>query len=87
MFPSLNAIEIQRPIVDIEDTEANESDLFFTSGWSRELSENWNLSVVAALKIASQIDPYQKDIPVGTVIPAALHLESAVHSVPYINVK
>ena len=66
MFPSLNAIEIQKPIIEIEETE-NESELFFTSGWSRE---NWNLKVVAALEKASQIDPYKGDIPVGTVIPA-----------------
>ena len=70
MFPSLNAIEIQRPVVDIE--EQNESDLLLDpSRQSHLISENWSLQVAAAIEHASLIDPYQKDIPVGTVIPAA----------------
>ena len=68
MFPSLNAIEIQNPIVEDIETE---SELFIPSRKSPNISENWNSQVVAALNIASHIDPYQKDIPIGTVIPAA----------------
>ena len=71
MFPSLNAIEIQNPIVDIEDIETNESELFIPSRQSHRISENWNAQVVAALELASHVDPYQSDIPIGTVIPAA----------------
>ena len=67
----LNAIEIQKPIVDLEEHES-ETDLFFeTSRQSHELSENWKVQVAAAVLQASYVDPYQKDLPVGTVIPAA----------------
>ena len=62
MFPSLNAIEIQKPVVDIE--EQNESDLLLDpSRQSQLISENWNLQVAAAIEHASQIDPYVGDIP------------------------
>ena len=71
MFPSLNAIEIQTPVVDLEE-QAVESDLFFdASRQSQNMSESWNLQVAAAIERASEIDPYQSDIPLGTVVPAA----------------
>ena len=70
MFPSLNAIEIQKPVVDIE--EQNESDLLLDpSRQSHVISENWSVQVAAAIEQASLIDPYLKNIPFGTVIPAA----------------
>ena len=69
MFPSLNAIEIQKPIIDIEELETES--LVIPSRQSQKLSENWSKRVVAALEQASHIDPYQKDIPIGSVIPAA----------------
>ena len=70
MFPSLNAIEIQKPIVFIEDTET-ESELVIPSRQSLNVSEIWDRQMVAALETASLIDPYQSDIPIGTVVSAA----------------
>ena len=32
------------------------------------MADSWNKLVVSALEVASVIDPYQKDIPLGTVI-------------------
>ena len=56
MFPSLNAIEIQTPVVDLEE-QAVESDLFFdASRQSQNMSESWNLQVAAAIERASEID-------------------------------
>ena len=71
MFPSLNAIEIQTPIVGIENEEHFESDyLIEPSRQCQVISENWNLRVAAAIEHASYINPYES-IPLGTVIPAA----------------
>ena len=34
------------------------------------VTNNWNQLIVSALEVAAEVDPYQKEIPVGTVIRA-----------------
>ena len=70
MFPSLSAIEIQNPIIDPEELEA-ESESFLEFSRRSQVSENWNYQVAAAITQASFIDPYETDIPIGTIIPAS----------------
>ena len=74
MFPSLNAIEIQKP--NIETEAHNESENLFPAANSRQshtvasVQSNWNKMVVSALELASNVNPYCQDLPAGTVVRA-----------------
>ena len=73
IFPSLSAIEIQKPNIM---TENYVSDSLFSAAISRQsqvvapIKQSWDKLVVSALSIASEVDPYTPDLPVGTVIRA-----------------
>ena len=76
MFPSLNAIEIQNPVIETETHQ--ESDDLFQAATSRQspsfsvapIQRDWNQLVVSALEVANNVNPYSPDLPVGTVIRA-----------------
>ena len=71
VFQSLNAIEIQEKIIDIEESETESESILDLSGRSHIITENWNYQVAAAIAQASAIDPYEADIPIGSIVPAA----------------
>ena len=85
MFPSISSIEIQKPIVE---TETEESAYFFQNAAivrqcpieaeNTRVKENWDKLVVGALEIAQNVNPFQSDLPVGSVISS---LESVGWSV------
>ena len=71
MFPSLSAIEIQNPNIKTENIESD----FFSEPDSRqsprvEIQNRWNDLVIAALSVAQEVDPFQSDLPAGTVLKA-----------------
>ena len=72
MFPSISSIEIQTPKIDFEPD--SESDFHFNQArWCQEVAEvrsNWYNLSVAAMQIAAEVDPFEKTLPVGSVIPA-----------------
>ena len=72
MFPSISSIEIQKPNVQIE--HETESDFYLNSEarWCQlsEVRSNWYNLSVAAMQIAAEVDPFEPNLPVGSVIPA-----------------
>ena len=53
MFPSLDAIEIKNPIIDIEDSEAFESESILDLARRSHIIDSWNCQVSAAIAQAS----------------------------------
>ena len=75
MFPSLSAIEIQKPNIMTENHP--ESDSLFSATNSRQsqvevapIKQKWDDLVVSALSVAAEVNPYCPDLPAGTVIRA-----------------
>ena len=61
--------------IELHEAAENESDFFHSPARIRQsqlavIQNNWNGKVVAALAVASKVNPYKSDIPVGTVVPA-----------------
>ena len=74
LFPSISAIEIQKPIVDQETVEL---DYLLHSINVRQshkeietLAAGWDKLVVSALAIAGNVDPFQSALPIGSEVPA-----------------
>ena len=62
-------MEIHKPYLQNQ----NESEILFPladSGQSQQRLESWDSLVVGALEVASNINPYLSDLPVGTVVPS-----------------
>ena len=73
MFPSISAIEIYNNKIE----EETESDYFlFKPTEVRQCHKvdkvrlGWDKMVVSAMSIAAAVNPYESDLPIGTVIPA-----------------
>ena len=68
MFPKLSAIEIQ-PDISFELQDELESESFVQAPVNLRQSQ-WDKLVVGAMSIAESVNPYEPDIPIGTVIPS-----------------
>ena len=70
---SLDSIEIQQNFIDPAKQES-ESEYFDLNSVRRSqiagLQLKWNEWQVAALEVASNVNPYEPDLPEGTIIPA-----------------
>ena len=71
MFPKISAIEIHDPTFETEETESEK----FISAASRQSQKaqanlNWNTQMLAAIEIASNVNPYESNLPEGSIIPA-----------------
>ena len=75
LFPSMSSIEIQNPALSVE-TESN-PDLFSQASLARrsQSQKQWNSLVISAMKVASAIDPFEENLPVGTVVPSVSVLD------------
>ena len=64
-------MEIHTPKFDLnDDQELSENFIQDATRLSRLAQENWIRQTVAAVEIASNVDPYESDLPLGSVIPA-----------------
>ena len=65
-------MEIQKVLSSNEATE-NESDFVVTevrsSHSNSEEIKNWDRNVIAALELASRVNPFIPNLPIGSVIP------------------
>ena len=70
MFSSIGSIEIQKKIDLYEATEPESNDFIHTRRSPSSVRNTRNNMVVASLQIASKVNPYSKDLPVGSVVPS-----------------
>ena len=74
LLPKIGAIEIQDQNIFYEADSVTEYSFNSTEVGQGHLevdnNSGWNQLVVSALELAAEVDPYQKDIPEGTVIRA-----------------
>ena len=71
MFPSVSAMEIHRPEYSLEnEEELSENFIEDATRQSRLAQENWISQTVAAIEVASNVNPFESDLPVGSIIPA-----------------
>ena len=69
MFPKISALEIHEPYFDVENNP--ESDFFVTANSRQsQVKANWETQTLAAIEIASNVNPYETDLPEGSIIPA-----------------
>ena len=73
MFPEIGSLEIQK--IEVHQDHEESENLFTPALRQSQLAEiksNWNLKVMAAIEKAVSVDPYTRDLPEGTVVPAVV---------------
>ena len=79
MFPQINSVQIQDPFITPE-TESF-TDFLNTSSvvrQSQSKKSNWDRLVMSAMEVASAVNPYESDLPFGTVVPAISALDWSI---------
>ena len=72
LFPSISSIEIHE-FLSRESQSVSESfpqDQIRCSQTEAQLRSNWDKMVVSALEVAGSVDPYQSDLPAGSILSA-----------------
>ena len=70
VFSSIGSIEIQKKIDLYEATEPESNDFIHTRQSPASVRKTWDKMVVASLQVATKVNPWSKDLPVGSVVPS-----------------